>query len=83
MSNQEKSGHQEIEVPSNVLVECPLVGKKLQPISKCLSCQHYAAMLDRFPGAVHLSFSKRFMVGCKYPFGRALFEIAESNDGDT
>lgn len=64
-----------VDVPAGVYVECPLAKKKLRPVSACAGCEHYAGLLDRFPGAQHLPFAQRYMAACRYPFGRALFEV--------
>ena len=66
-----------VDVPRGLLVECPLVKKKLRAIEHCQGCEHFAGLLDQFPGAAHLDFCKRHMVACRFPFGRAIYEIAE------
>ena len=66
-----------VDVPRGLLVECPLVEKKLRAIEHCQGCEHFAGLLDQFPGAAHLAFSKRHMVACRFPFGRAIYEISE------
>lgn len=69
----------QVELPDNVFVECPLAGKKLIPIVRCNGCEHYVGLLERFPDE-KIPFAKRFMVGCRHPFARALFEV-ELNAG--
>lgn len=71
MSDEPKT----VNVPHGVLVECPLVKKRLRPVERCQGCEHFAGLLDQFPGGDHLDFSKRHMVACRFPFGRALFEV--------
>lgn len=67
----------EVTVPNTALVECPLAGKKLRAVSRCVGCEHFQGILDRFPGSTKLRFSQRYMVACRYPFGRAIFELEE------
>lgn len=57
---------QEVDVPESMRVHCPLAGFKLRQVSKCLACPHMAggALVDRFPGAAHLSFGQRYSVPC-------------------
>jgi hypothetical protein len=69
-----------IDIPGNLLVECPLTQKKLRAVKNCQGCVHFKGLLDRFPGAAHMRFAQRYMIGCRYPFGRALFEVAEETD---
>lgn len=66
--------HQPIEVPNNVLVECPRAGRRLRAVSACLTCEDYVGLHERFPDA-KAPFAKRFMVGCRHPFARAIFEM--------
>lgn len=57
---------EQVDVPTSALVHCPLVGFKLRQVAKCLECQHMqgGALVDRFPGAVHLAFAQRYTVPC-------------------
>jgi hypothetical protein len=63
----------QIEVPDNVFVECPLIEKKLRPVKRCLDCEHYDGLNERFPDE-KMAFRVRFQVRCRFPFARALFE---------
>lgn len=56
----------EIEVPESMRVHCPLVDFKLRQVTKCLACPHLAggALVDRFPGAKHLTIAQRYQVPC-------------------
>jgi hypothetical protein len=64
----------QVELPDNVFVECPKAGKRLIPALRCNLCEHYVGMVERFPGE-NIPFAKRYMVGCRHPFARALFEV--------
>ncbi len=65
-----------IQVPDNMLVECPRAGRRLRAVSVCLTCEDYVGLVERLPDA-KTPFAKRFMVGCRYPFARAIFEMEE------
>jgi len=74
-----RPGDETVEIPSSVLVRCPLVGFRMRAIAPhCSRCDHFKGLADRFPGAKHLEFGKRFMILCAAePVRRELFEVAE------
>ncbi len=78
MSDEQQTQPNQVEVPANVYVECPLAGKRLRAVSACLTCEHYATLHERFPDE-NVPFAKRFMVGCAFPIGRMIFEVEVSD----
>ena len=72
MSEPEEQRH--VQVPPNVYVECPLVGKRLRAAIACLDCEHYVGLNERFPDE-RMEFAVRFQVACRFPFARSLFEV--------
>lgn len=72
----EPTASSNIDVPADLRVDCPKKPKGLlSAIESCRGCEHFNGMVDRFPGAKHLAFTQRYMVACRHPFGRAIYEI--------
>lgn len=66
-----------IDIPANALVHCPKVKFALARMNKCVECEHFAGLNDRFPDG-SVAFSKRFMLLCKHdPIQREIKEFAE------
>lgn len=61
MDGEEK---QQVDIPPTALVHCPLVDFKLRSVRKCVECEHFDGLHDRFPGGTH-AFVVGFRVGCK------------------
>lgn len=68
---------QEVTIAGDLRVDCPKRARGvLSSISECKDgCEHFAGVLDRFPDGKHLPTPQRFMVACRFPFGRAIYEI--------
>ncbi len=81
MSDEQQTQPKQVEVPTNVYVECPLIDRRLRSVTACLKCEHYATLHERFADE-KVPFAKRYMVGCCFPTARALFE-AEVTDART
>lgn len=85
MENEKENGTtttadvHDITIPGNVYVQCPLVGKKLRAVSACLECEHYAGFRQRFQSDKY-PFAVNYQVACRFPFGRALFEMEVKAD---
>lgn len=54
---------EQLEIPDSALVQCPLVGFDMRPVSACATCPKFAGLEDRFPGGPH-PFHKRYTVKC-------------------
>lgn len=78
ISAEAKTREQEIHVPDNVRVRCPLVGFKLRKVEEhCPECPHFRGLADRFPGSEH-RFVVRYTVLCAgEPAKRELHELEE------
>jgi hypothetical protein len=66
-----------IEIPTNVLVQCPRVQFNFARMGACVGCDYFAGLDDRFPGSSH-PFAVRYLVKCTHqPVRRELKELAE------
>lgn len=63
-----------VDIPENVRVKCPVIGGKLREIPKCVGCEHHAGFHEQLFNP-KLTIAQRFVVRCKHPFDRQLFEI--------
>ena len=63
-----------VELPANINVECPQVGRRLRAVGACNGCEHYVGLRERFADD-KLAFAQRYQVGCRFPFARGLFEV--------
>jgi len=66
-----------IEIPGHALVHCPKEKFLLIRTAKCVECEHFAGLNDRFPGA-DVAFSRRYGLLCKHDtVQREIKELAE------
>lgn len=66
-----------IELPAQLLVECPMVGK-LRRLTACAACAHHRGLTaPRFPGNPDLAFALQHQVACGYPIARRILEPEE------
>jgi len=80
MGEENKNGPRIVEVPANVYVQCPLIGRRLRQARQCLGCEYYVTLHERIDGE-DIPFAQRMMIGCKFPTGRPLFEVEEPDGG--
>lgn len=52
-----------VEIPEEAVLNCPLAGFRLAPVSRCLDCKCFGGLEDRFPGSP-LGFGDRYLVKC-------------------
>lgn len=52
-----------VEIPADVMVQCPLVKFALRPVSKCAECIKFGGLEDRFPGSP-AAFAARYVLKC-------------------
>lgn len=69
-----------IEIPSGVVVECPLAGGALREVLVCAACQHHRGLTPaRFPGRpsvnVGADFALQHQVACGYPIARRVLRL--------
>lgn len=76
MSNIETKA---IEVPRDTFVECPAIGMKLRRVQACASCEFHKGLSERIGG--DRPFHVRFMVGCSFTVGRAIFAAEPDEEG--
>lgn len=73
---QQRGQEEQVEIPPSAVVACPLVGFKFNPVERCVACQHFGGLTDRFPGGPH-EFKVRYLVGCTArPTMREIREVA-------
>lgn len=66
----------QIEVPQNILVRCPLRQFAQRRARHCDGCKHFAGLTEAL-GNGNLPFHKRFLVRCGWPIDRELSALAE------
>jgi hypothetical protein len=66
----------DIKIPDNILVRCPLRGFTLIRAAGCDRCTHFAGMSEQMnrPG---LSFQRAYAVRCTHPVDRELFALED------
>lgn len=52
-----------VEIPEEAVLNCPLKGFRLAPVSRCVDCGCFGGLEDRFPGAP-VGFQDRYLVKC-------------------
>jgi hypothetical protein len=76
---------EDIEIPRDIFVRCPLIQFKLRQARKCDGCEHFRGITllihddngvpipeqAKAPGA----FRRMFAVGCAYPMDRELYQV--------
>lgn len=74
-----KSDTKAVEIPRATFVECPAIGMTLRRVQACAACEFHKGLSERIGG--ERPFHQRFMVGCAFPVGRAIFAAEEVTDG--
>jgi len=64
----------EVDIPAGVLVRCPLVKFDLRAVRKCEGCEHFAGLGEQIGGRM-VSFTQQFVVRCRFPYDRNLFQL--------
>jgi hypothetical protein len=70
----------EVQIPSNVLVRCPLAAFDLTRAYRCEGCQHFQGLVEYQPPGGQGAFHKRYGVRCAYPVDRELQALASPGD---
>lgn len=70
----EEGGAEQLEIPPNVLVGCPMTGKLVR-LEKCTACPHFAGLLQRFPDEAGKPFAVQYLLRCNHPRNLPLQEF--------
>lgn len=68
---------QEIEIPNEAHVRCPLRSFHLIPARRCDGCENFRGLTDAFSNDA-IPFEKRFQVRCTFPIDRELAYVEVS-----
>lgn len=52
-----------VEIPDEAVLNCPLAGFRLAPVSRCVDCGCFGGLEDRFPKS-DKPFEERYLVKC-------------------
>lgn len=66
----------EIEIPPNVLVRCPLKQFDQRRAKGCEGCEHFGGLTEMVQ-APNVRFHHRFAIQCRHPIDRELAALAE------
>ncbi len=66
----------DIEIPQNVVVRCPLKSFDLAHATGCDGCEHFAGLSELLASPT-VRFQRRYAVRCRYPIDRELAALAE------
>lgn len=65
-----------VDIPANILVRCPLVKFAMARATKCNTCTHFCGLSEQMarPG---LPFFRTYAVRCNYPVDRELAALED------
>lgn len=66
---------EQVEVPADVLVRCPLLKFDLRAAGECDECPHFGGLTEMIAGGSQ-PFHRRFAVNCRHGIDRELYRLA-------
>lgn len=64
----------QVEIPANVLIRCPLRKQAFVSARKCEGCEHFAGLGELYDRP-EMPFIERFVIQCAFPTVREMAQV--------